>query len=47
MWSVEFTFAEIHSFANAHTILELVTRARRRNLGCYQLSFCRAIATSR
>jgi light-independent protochlorophyllide reductase subunit N len=38
-WSVEFTFAQIHGFANARDILELVTRPLRRNqslesLGC-------------
>ena len=31
-WSVEFTFAQIHGFANARDILELVTRPLRRNL---------------
>jgi hypothetical protein len=30
-WSVEFTFAQIHGFANARDILELVTRPLRRN----------------
>ena len=30
-WSVEFTFAQIHGFANAREILELVTRPLRRN----------------
>lgn len=30
-WSVEFTFAQIHGFANAKEILELVTRPLRRN----------------
>lgn len=30
-WSVEFTFASIHGFANASDILELVTRPLRRN----------------
>jgi light-independent protochlorophyllide reductase subunit N len=30
-WSVEFTFAQIHGFANARDILELVTRPMRRN----------------
>nr|YP_010881402.1 photochlorophyllide reductase subunit N [Moerckia flotoviana]WIA67355.1 photochlorophyllide reductase subunit N [Moerckia flotoviana] len=30
-WSVEFTFAQIHGFANAKDILELVTRPLRRN----------------
>nr|QYB22135.1 photochlorophyllide reductase subunit N [Phyllocladus trichomanoides]BBF91150.1 photochlorophyllide reductase subunit N [Phyllocladus aspleniifolius] len=33
-WSVEFTFAQIHGFANARDVLELVTRPlrRKRNL---------------
>nr|AXQ02065.1 photochlorophyllide reductase subunit N [Pseudotsuga menziesii var. glauca]AXQ02138.1 photochlorophyllide reductase subunit N [Pseudotsuga macrocarpa] len=30
-WSVEFTFAQIHGFANARDVLELVTRPLRRN----------------
>ena len=30
-WSVEFTFAQIHSFTNASDILELITRPLRRN----------------
>jgi light-independent protochlorophyllide reductase subunit N len=30
-WSVEFTFAQMHGFANARDILELVTRPMRRN----------------
>jgi light-independent protochlorophyllide reductase subunit N len=30
-WSVEFTFAQIHGFANTREILELVTRPLRRN----------------
>ena len=30
-WSVEFTFAQIHGFANSRDILELVTRPIRRN----------------
>nr|YP_009158575.1 photochlorophyllide reductase subunit N [Lepidozamia peroffskyana]AFR59352.1 photochlorophyllide reductase subunit N [Lepidozamia peroffskyana]BAR93781.1 photochlorophyllide reductase subunit N [Lepidozamia peroffskyana] len=30
-WSVEFTFAQIHGFANARNVLELVTRPLRRN----------------
>ena len=29
-WSVEFTFAQIHGFANARDVLELVTRPLRR-----------------
>nr|UEQ11970.1 photochlorophyllide reductase subunit N [Kumanoa mahlacensis] len=31
-WSVEFTFASIHGFANARDVLELVTRPLKRNL---------------
>jgi light-independent protochlorophyllide reductase subunit N len=31
-WSVEFTFAQIHGFANARDILELITRPLRRNV---------------
>nr|YP_009667952.1 ChlN [Radula japonica]QCW58727.1 ChlN [Radula japonica] len=30
-WSVEFTFAQIHGFANAKDVLELITRPLRRN----------------
>jgi light-independent protochlorophyllide reductase subunit N len=30
-WSVEFTFAQIHGFASARDVLELVTRPLRRN----------------
>ena len=30
-WSVEFTFSQIHGFANAKDILELITRPLRRN----------------
>ena len=33
-WSVEFTFAQIHGFANAREILELVTRPLRRAAIC-------------
>jgi light-independent protochlorophyllide reductase subunit N len=29
-WSVEFTFAEIHGFTNAHEILRLITRPLKR-----------------
>ena len=31
-WSVEFTFAQIHGFANSKDVLELVTRPLRRNI---------------
>nr|YP_003227063.1 photochlorophyllide reductase subunit N [Bryopsis hypnoides]ACX33753.1 photochlorophyllide reductase subunit N [Bryopsis hypnoides] len=36
-WSVEFTFAQIHSFTNARDILELVTRPLRRNKNLQKL----------
>jgi len=38
-WSVEFTFAQIHGFANAQDILELVTRPLRRNNDLDQLGW--------
>ena len=38
-WSVEFTFAQIHGFANAVDILELITRPFRRNLNLQQLGY--------
>ncbi len=38
-WSVEFTFAQIHGFANARDILELVTRPLRRNSGLKELGW--------
>jgi light-independent protochlorophyllide reductase subunit N len=38
-WSVEFTFAQIHGFANARDILELVTRPIRRNNNSSLTSF--------
>lgn len=37
-WSVEFTFAQIHGFANCRDILELVTRPLRRNNTLSQLA---------
>lgn len=37
-WSVEFTFAQIHGFANAKDILELVTRPLRRNSNLAQFA---------
>lgn len=36
-WSVEFTFAQIHSFTNASDILELITRPLRRNTNIQKL----------
>ncbi len=38
-WSVEFTFAQIHGFANARDILELVTRPLRRNQSLKELGY--------
>ncbi|MDB9525934.1 ferredoxin:protochlorophyllide reductase (ATP-dependent) subunit N [Oscillatoria sp. CS-180] len=38
-WSVEFTFAQIHGFANARDILELVTRPLRRNSSLHDLGW--------
>jgi light-independent protochlorophyllide reductase subunit N len=38
-WSVEFTFAQIHGFANASDILELVTRPLRRNNNLEELGW--------
>lgn len=38
-WSVEFTFAQIHGFANARDILELVTRPLRRNNNLEELGW--------
>lgn len=38
-WSVEFTFASIHGFANSKEILELITRPLRRNISLQQLSW--------
>lgn len=38
-WSVEFTFAQIHGFANARDILELVTRPLRRNQSLQELGY--------
>jgi light-independent protochlorophyllide reductase subunit N len=37
-WSVEFTFAQIHGFANAQDILELITRPLRRNHALSELN---------
>ena len=38
-WSVEFTFAQIHGFANSRDVLELVTRPLRRNSSLQQLAW--------
>jgi len=38
-WSVEFTFAQIHGFANVREILELVTRPLRRNTNLEKLGW--------
>ena len=38
-WSVEFTFAQIHGFANARDILELATRPLRRNNNLKELGW--------
>ncbi|MEN9227188.1 MAG: ferredoxin:protochlorophyllide reductase (ATP-dependent) subunit N [Gloeomargarita sp. HHBFW_bins_205] len=42
-WSVEFTFAQIHGFAGARDILELVTRPLRRNQALGQLGWERLV----
>ncbi|RZM82575.1 ferredoxin:protochlorophyllide reductase (ATP-dependent) subunit N [Leptolyngbya iicbica] len=42
-WSVEFTFAQIHGFANARDILELVTRPLRRNSSLRDLGWDKLI----
>jgi light-independent protochlorophyllide reductase subunit N len=42
-WSVEFTFAQIHGFANARDILELVTRPLRRNQNLENLGWTKLI----
>ena len=38
-WSVEFTFAQIHGFANSSDILELITRPLRRNQATKAIGF--------
>jgi light-independent protochlorophyllide reductase subunit N len=38
-WSVEFTFAHIHGFANARDLLELITRPLKRNDNLKLLAF--------
>nr|ALO21257.1 ChlN subunit of protochlorophyllide reductase [Chloromonas radiata] len=42
-WSVEFTFAQIHGFANARDILELVTRPLRRNQSLESLGWIKLV----
>lgn len=42
-WSVEFTFAQIHGFANAREILELVTRPLRRNQSLETLGWTKLV----
>ncbi len=38
-WSTEFTFSQIHGFANSRDILELISRPLRRNLSLQQLAW--------
>lgn len=45
-WSVEFTFAQIHGFANARDILELVTRPLRRNKSLEALGWVKLVKPS-
>jgi light-independent protochlorophyllide reductase subunit N len=45
-WSVEFTFAQIHGFANARDILELVTRPLRRNQNLENLGWTKLVKES-
>lgn len=45
-WSVEFTFAQIHGFANARDILELVTRPLRRNKSLEALGWIKLVKPS-
>ena len=42
-WSVEFTFAQIHGFANSREILELITRPLRRNDNLDALGFSKMV----
>lgn len=42
-WSVEFTFAQIHGFANVRDILELVTRPLRRNKSLDSLGWIKLV----
>ena len=45
-WSVEFTFAQIHGFTNAHDILELVTRPLRRNNHLKNLGWSKLVSSN-
>ena len=42
-WSVEFTFAQIHGFANSKEILELITRPLRRNSNLNNLGLSKLV----
>ena len=42
-WSVEFTFAQIHGFANARDVLELATRPLRRNQSLDKFGWCNLV----
>ena len=42
-WSVEFTFSQIHGFANSREILELITRPLRRNDNLDALGFSKMV----
>ncbi|EME28456.1 [pt] light-independent protochlorophyllide reductase subunit N [Galdieria sulphuraria] len=46
-WSVEFTFAQIHGFANCRDILELVTRPLRRNNTLSKLGWNNYVETTK
>jgi light-independent protochlorophyllide reductase subunit N len=45
-WSVEFTFAQIHGFANSRDILELVTRPLRRNQSLEGLGWTKLVKSA-
>ena len=42
-WSVEFTFSQIHGFANSRDLLELVTRPLRRNQNLENLGWLKLV----
>jgi len=42
-WAVEFTFSQIHGFANSREILELITRPLRRNANLDALGFSKMV----
>nr|AYQ94597.1 photochlorophyllide reductase subunit N [Chlorosarcina stigmatica] len=46
-WSVEFTFAQIHGFANAREILELICKPLRRNQGFDNLGWSTFVQASK